>query len=101
MVPLKHLSNFWRTIEMHLINCEMNLILNCSEKFVIVCKARQSKAIAKQGATFSIIDTKYYVPVVTLSTEDNAKLLQQLESGFKRRINWKKYQSKVSIERPN
>ena len=54
------------------------------------------------GATKSkIIDTKLYVPVVTLSTQDNEKLLQQLKSGFKRTINWNKYQPKVSPERQN
>ena len=50
---------------------------------------------------FAKTDTKLYVPVVTLLTQDNAILLQQLKSGFKRTINWSKYQSKVSIERQN
>ena len=50
--------------------------------------------IVNQGTTFTITDTKLYVPVVTLSTQDNAKLLEQLKSGFKRTINWNKYQSK-------
>ena len=49
-------------------------------------------AIANQVATFSITDTMLYVPVVTLSSEENAKLLKQLKSGFKRTINWNKYQ---------
>ena len=44
---------------------------------------------------FKITETKLYVPVVTLSTQDNAKLLQQLKSGFKRIINWNKYESSV------
>ena len=52
--------------------------------------------VAAQAATFSITDTnKVLVPVVTLSTQDKAKLLQQLKSGFKRTINWNKYQTKV------
>ena len=50
-----------------------------------------STNVPNQGATFSITDTKLYVPVVTLQTEHNAKLLQQLKSGFKRTINWNKY----------
>ena len=54
---------------------------------------------AGQVTTFSITDTKLYVPVVTLSTQDNEKLLEQLKSGFKRTINWNKYQAKVSAER--
>ena len=55
--------------------------------------------MADQGETFSITDTKLYVPAVTLSNQDNAKLLEQLKSGFKRTINWNKYQSKTSTEK--
>ena len=96
MVPLKYLSNFWRTLEMPLINCEINLDLNWSENCVIV-----ATNAAAQATTFSITDTKLYVPVVTLSIQDNAKLLEQLKFGFKRIINWNKYQTKVSTERQN
>ena len=92
MVPLKYLSNFWRTLEMLLINCEVNLILTWSSTCVIV-----STGDANQAATFAITDTKLYVPVVTLSTQENAKFLQQLKSGFKRVINWKKYLSKPEL----
>ena len=58
---------------------------------------------ANQNATFAITDTKLYVPVVTLSTQDNAKLLQQLKSGFKRLINRNKYISKPELlaQNPN
>ena len=70
---------------MALINCEVNLILTWSRNCVIV-----SSNDANQNVTFAITDTKLYVPVVTLSTQDNAKLLQQLKSGFKRVINWNK-----------
>ena len=55
-------------------------------------------AVANQGATFSITDTKLYVPVVTLSTQDNVELREQLKSGFRRTTYWNKYQSKVSTE---
>ena len=58
-------------------------------------------ALTNQGVTFSITYTKLYVSVVTLSTQDNAKLLGQLKSGFKITIIWNKYQSKISTERPN
>ena len=92
MVTIKYLSNFWRTLEMPLINCEVNLILTWSRNCVIV-----SSDDADQNATFAITDTKLYVPVVTLSTQDNAKLLQQLKSGFKRVINWNKYLSKPEL----
>ena len=78
MVPLKYLSNFWRTLEMPLINCEVNLILTWSANFVIVYTS-----VANKGATFQITETNLYVSVVTLSTQDNAKILPQLKSGFK------------------
>ena len=55
--------------------------------------------VENQGVTFSITDTKVYVITVTLSSQDNAKLLEQLKSGFKRTINCNKYQPKVSTER--
>ena len=71
MVPLKYLSNFWRTLEMPLTNCEINLILTWSANCVIV-----STNVANQNATFSTRDTKLYVPVVSLSTQDNEKLLK-------------------------
>ena len=92
MVPLKYLSNFLRTLEMPLINCEVNLILTWSSTCVIVSTNK-----ANQNATFAITDTKLYVPVVTLSTKEKAKLLQQLNSGFKRVINWNKYLSKPEL----
>ena len=95
MIPLKYLSNFWRTLDMLLINCEINLDLNWSKRCVIVANN------AGQETKFSITDAKLYVPVVILSTKDNAKLFEQLKSGFKRTINWDKYQSKISTERQN
>ena len=57
-----------------------------------------STAVANQGATFALTDTKLYVPVLALSTQDNVKLLDQLKLGFKRKIKWNKYQSKVTIQ---
>ena len=57
--------------------------------------------VANQVPTFTVTDTKLYVPVVTLSTKDNVKILKQLESGFKRTINWNKYQSKVTQQTRN
>ena len=98
MVPLKYLSNFWRTLEMPLIHCEVNLILTWSSNCVLI-----ATAIQNQAATFEITDTKLYVPVVTLSTQENTKFLQQLKSGFKRVINWNKYLSKPELlaQNPN
>ena len=85
MVPSKYLSNFWRTLEMPLINCGVNLILTWS-----TCVITNSMGAGR----FAITDIKLYFPVITLSTQDNSKLLQQLKSGFKRVINWNKYLSK-------
>ena len=96
MVPLKYLSNFLRTLDMPLINCEVNLILTWSSTCVIV-----STNIANQNARFAITDIKLYVPVVTLSKQENAKLLQQLKSGFKSVIHWNKYLSKPELLRRN
>ena len=93
IVPLKYLSNFWRTLEMPLINCEVNLILTWSSTCVITNSTGAGR--------FAITDTKLYDPVVTLSTQGNAKLLQQLKSGFKRTINWKKYQSSIKTYAQN
>ena len=81
MIPLKFLSNFWRTLEMPLINCEVELILTWSADCVIIFTN-----VANQVPTFKITETNLYVSVVTLSTQDNAKLLAQLKSGFKRTI---------------
>ena len=82
IVTLKYLSNFWRILEMPLINCEVNQILTWSRDFVMTSSTATGK--------FSITETKLYVPVVNLSTQDNAKLVQQLKSGFKRTSNWNK-----------
>ena len=96
MVPLKYLSNFWRTLEMSLINCEVNLILTWSSTCVLI-----GTNINNQNATFAITDTKLYVPVVTLSTQENTTFLQQLKSGFKRVINWNKYLLKPELVAQN
>ena len=78
---------------MPLIICEINLILTWSDKWFII-----DNLIAGQEAAFTITDTKLYVLVVTLSTQVNAKLLGQFKSGFKRTINWNKYEPKVKVE---
>ena len=75
---------------MLLITCEINITLTWSANYVI--------SEGDKVKNFTITDTKLYVLVVTLSTQDNRKLLQQLKSGFKRTINWNKHQSKVIIQ---
>ena len=90
-VSLKYLRQFWKTLEMPLINFEINLILNWLENCV--------NSEGNRVTTFAITDTKLYVPVGSLLTNDNANLLQQLIWGFKRTTYCNKYQSKVTLER--
>ena len=73
-VPLKYLSNFWRLLEMPLINCKVELSLKWYERCLLT---------AATTATFRIIDAKRCVPIVTLSIEDNSKLTKLLNEGFK------------------
>ena len=84
---------FWRTLEMPFVNCEINLILNWSEDCV--------NSFAVGETKFKITDTKCYVPVVTLPTQDTAKLLEQLKSGLTGTIIWNNYHSKVSTYMQN
>ena len=85
-------DNFCRTLEMSLINVEVELILDWSANCVIIYTN-----VDNQVPTFTITETNLYVPVVTLSTQDNAKLLPQLKSGFKRTISWNKYLAKPEL----
>ena len=87
IIKLLKYFNFCRTLEMLSINCEVNLILTWSRDCVITNSADAGK--------FAISEIKLYVPFVTLSTQDNVKLLQQLKSGFQRTITWNKYESSI------
>ena len=81
---------------MPLINCEIDVVLTWSARCFII-----DAPISGQKPKFTMTDTKFYVPVVTLSTQDNAKLLQQLKLGFKKITNWNKYHPKVTVEQQN
>ena len=83
VVPLKYLSNLWRSLEIPLINCKVELSLSWYENCLL--------SSAGNNAIFTITDAKLYVPIVTLSVEDNAKLSKQLGEGFKRPVYWNKY----------
>ena len=96
MVPLKYLSNFWRTIEMSFINCEISLQLKWSRNCIIVAGIANN-----QNPSFRINDTNLYVPSVTLSTQEKMKLLKQLEFDFKRTIYWNKYLAKTTNQEQN
>ena len=91
MIPLKYLSDFLRTIKNPLISCGINLELKGSINCVKV-----ETNVAAQVKTFSITDTKLDAAVVTLSTQSNAKFLEQSKSGLKRIINLNKFQSKIT-----
>ena len=81
-VPLKYLSNFWRSLEIPLINCKVELSLKWYETCLLT---------AATIATFKITDAKLYLPIVTLSVEDSLKLSKLLSEGFKRPIYWNEY----------
>ena len=98
MVPLKYLSNFWRTLEMSLINCEINIFKICSEKCIIVTGDYGDNA--NNHPKFEVADTNRYVPVVT-SFQDNGKLLHQLKAGFKRTSKWNKYKLEPTVKTLN
>ena len=111
VVPLKHLSNFWRTLNMPLINCEVELILTWFKNCVLIDKlTREADYDADsdvyeidnpENAIYKITDTKLYVPAVTLPKQNNIKLLEQLKSGFERTIKWNKYRSQMTIQPKN
>ena len=92
-VPLKYLSNFWRSLEMPLINCKVELSLKWIENCVLPSATIGENAndTGADSSTFKITDAKLYIPIVTLSAEDNAKLSKLLSEGFKRTIYWNEY----------
>ena len=94
VVPLKYVSNFFRSLEMPLVNCKIDLELTWHKDSII----SSANAAAGQVVSFMITNTKLYVPVVTLSTKDNTNLTKQLNEGFKRTIYWNQYVSKPFTE---
>ena len=107
-IPLKYLGNFWRSLDIPLINCEITLILSWYKECVLVGRAFRGPPAAAANrinsptdAKFEITDCKLYVPVVTLSAENDNKLLEQLKSGFRRSIKWNKYMSQMSNQNKN
>ena len=107
-IPLKYLGNFWRSLDIPLINCEITLNVSWYKECVLVGKAFRDPPVAAANlinsptdAKFEITDCKLYVPVVTLSAETDNKLLEQLESGFRKSIKWNKYMSQMSNQNQN
>ena len=99
-IPLKYLSNFWRSLDLPLNNCEIELDLSWSDKCAISEISRTFRAVsdpplqqvatATTEATFQINSGKLYVPVVPLLINDNIKFLENMKQGFKRTISWNK-----------
>ena len=107
-MPLKYLGNFWRSLDIPLINCEITLILSWYKECVLVGRAFRGPPAAAANrinsptsAKFEITDFKLYVPVVTLSVEHDNKLLEQLKSGLRRFIKWIKYMSQMTNKNKN
>ena len=83
MGPVRYLRNFWKTLEMPLVNCEISLSLTWSEDCKLIYGSTDD-----QVPNFTITGTKFYVPNITLSTQENVKTFRSI----KRTINWNKYQ---------
>ena len=105
-IPLKYLGNFWRALNIPLISCEVFLELKWNKNCVITSLEQRdidgrNSDNSPTGATLAINDCQLYVPAVTLSQDDEIKLLTNLKSGFKREIIWNKYRSQVTTEAVN
>ena len=103
VITLKHMSDFRKSFKIPLINCEVSLTLIWSKNRVL---AHSTVVLTAQGNNPAIINpkdskfqrTKLYVPVVFLSKENDKKLLEQLKSGLKGTVKWKKYKSQITIQ---
>ena len=105
-IPLKYLGNFWRALNIPLISCEVSLELKWNKNCVITSLEQRdigggNRDNTPTGATLAIKDCKLYVPAVTLSKDDEIKLLTNLKSGFKREIIWNKYRSQMTTDAVN
>ena len=105
-ITLKYLGNFWRALNIPLISCEVSLELKWIKNCVITSLEQRDIGGGNRdndptGAMLSMTDCKLYVPVVTLSKDDEIKLLTNLKSGFKREIIWKKYRFQMTPEALN
>ena len=93
-IPLKDLRKFWRSLDLPLINCEIQLVLSLTKDCVLIqYEMRETK--------FMITSTKLYIPVVALSINGNIKFLENIKEGFKRSISWNKYRSDIATQPKN
>ena len=105
---MKYLGNFWRALDIPLISCELIVSLELKWNKNCVITSQQigvnldgGNTTAPTNATLAINDCKLYIPVVTLSKDDEIKLLTNLKSGFTREIEWNKYRSQMTTEAIN
>ena len=91
-----HISNFWKFLDLSLINCEIELVVSCSMDCVLI---QHHNNIT--GATFQINNNKLYITVVNLSMNDNIKFLENIKQGFKRTISWNKYRPERTTQTKN
>ena len=102
-IPLKYLGNFWKKLNIPLFSCKVSLKLKWDKNCIITSLEQRgigggNRDNAPTGATLAINDCKLYIPVVTLSKDDEIKLLTNLKSGFKREIIRNKYKSQMTTE---
>ena len=104
-IPLKYLGNFWRALNIPLIGCEVSLELKWNKNCIItsleqrqVDEGPPAANGTTTGAALAINDCKLYIPVLTLSKDDETKLLTNLKSGFTKEIIWNKYRSQMTTE---
>ena len=108
-IPLKYLGNFWIALNIPLISCEVSLELKWNKNCVITSLENRIinagppviRGNVPTSATLNITDCKSYIPVVTLSKDDEIKLLTNLNSGFKRKVICNKYRSQMTAEAVN
>ena len=108
-IPLKYLGNVWRALNMSLISCEVSLELKWHKNYVITSLTKRQfdagppvvRDGAPTGVALAINNCKLYIPIVTLSKDDEIKLLTYLKFGFTREIEWNKYRSELSTEAIN
>ena len=105
-IPLKYFGNFWRALNIPLISCEVSLELKWNKTCVITSQQigvnlDRGNTVAPTNATLAINDCKLYIPVVTLSKDDEIKSLTNLKSGFTREIEWNKYRSQMATKAIN
>ena len=98
VAPLKYLSNFFRSLEMPLINCKIHIELNWDNNCVMYGADAYAADNNNRETTFQITSTKLYVPVVTLLTKDNENLIKQLDEGFKTSVYWNECKSKIETK---